>query len=375
MTVNPALAELGRRLESRRKEASLTVEFLAVSARVDPALVARFERGEGGLTSVALARLADRLGLPSIAFLHTKAPSVPAPKDPAVMLRASRMSVLDDADFEALGGGLRRARAFHDLGRLVGAPDFSESFVPSSPSEKRSWEDGYKRARVARSLLVAREERSLPSLVRVIEDDFNILVARHDFSDELVLGASCRSGPARLIAISASIRFPSVRRFVLAHELGHHLCDLGEDGAIEDHDWGAGAGFWLENPTSEKRANAFAAMFLAPDGAVRRELGTPRSEGYGLDEARELANRGRKVFGIGFAAMAWHLYNLRYFKSDETVRALLSTPENEVISDFNEESEFDGLERRTLEAFYREKITGARARELLGRPIDTLIDR
>jgi Zn-dependent peptidase ImmA (M78 family)/transcriptional regulator with XRE-family HTH domain len=369
---NDTLAELGRRLAARRREAGVKAEELAASAGIDPARLALFESGEGGLGAVALSRLADRLGVPGVSFLHTKAPIAKAPPEPIAMLLAHRSARLTAPDYDALVAGLRRARAFHEVGVLLSAKGFAAEFKPSPPPEKNAHLDGYRRALKARSMLVA-FRGPVPAVRRLIEDQFDILIIEHRFTDPGVFGASCRSGVGRLIVVNATIDRASVRRFVSAHELGHHLSDLGSEGLVEDHGLTANARFWFNNPPAEKRANAFAAMFLAPEPAVRDLLGPPRAEGYGLDAARDLVGTARAAFGVGFAAMAWHLYNLKYIRSDETVKDLLAFPDPNEVVGFDDESRFDGLERRVLEAFHRELITRSRATEILGRPVDDLL--
>jgi Zn-dependent peptidase ImmA (M78 family) len=220
--------------------------------------------------------------------------------------------------------------------------------------------------------LLPERQGPLRGLGCLVEGRFDILVLRHAFEHPSVLGASCRSGRARLVVISARIEREPVYRFVLAHELAHQLLDLSDSGITTDEGRFETSGFWMENPPEEKRANAFAAMLLAPEEAVRKELGLPRAEGYGLTEARSLVTKARTAFGLSFPAMAWHLYNLRYFRSVETVEALLTASDEAALTGFEEDSRFNGLERRVLEAHSREVISASRARELLGGSLEEL---
>lgn len=86
----------------------------------------------------------------------------------------------------------------------------------------------------------------------------------------------------------------------------------------------------------------------------------------------DLVVRARRLFGLSFSAMAWHLYNLRYFKARETVEALLALPDGEPLAGFEEDTRFDGLERRVLQAYAQEAISASRARELLGHSVEEL---
>lgn len=361
-----ALRELGRRLAWRRREAGLDVETLGLRAGVPARLIAGFEDGQGVLGMGALTRLATVLRVAPTAFLHTTAPEEKAPVEPGVLLKGRRVSAsLSTGDREALASGLQKAHAFSLLGDLLWTERLAEDFHPRPAPTRNAHRSGYRSALQVRALLPERQG-PLRGLRRLVENRFDILVLRHRFDHPAVLGASCRSGRARLIAVSTQVEREPVYRFVLAHELAHHLLDLAESGVVTDEGRFETSGFWMENPLEERRANAFAAMLLAPEEAVRRELGPARAEGYGLTEARALVTRGRTAFGLSFPAMAWHLFNLGYLRSAQTVHALLMSPDESPLMGFEEDSRFNGLERRALEAHARELISASRARELLG---------
>nr|WP_246357026.1 XRE family transcriptional regulator [Pyxidicoccus fallax] len=366
------MKELGRRLARCRKASGLDLEALGARTAVAPRLIHDFEMGHGSLGVGALARIAGALGVAPTAFLHTAAPQERAPIEPGVLLKGRSVSAsLLPRDREALAKGLQQAQAFSRLGDLLRVERLAEGFHPRAAPAKGANRGGYRSALRVRALLPERQG-PIRGLRRLVEGRFDILALRHHFEHPAVLGASCRSGRARLIVISARIEREPVYRFVLAHELAHQLLDLGDSGITADEGHFESSGFWMENPPEEKRANAFAAMLLAPEDAVRRELGLPRVEGYGLAEARALVTRARTTFGLSFSAMAWHLYNLRYFRSVETVEALVTAPDEAPLTGFEGESRFNGLERRVLEAHSRELISASRARELLGSSLEEL---
>jgi Zn-dependent peptidase ImmA (M78 family) len=95
----------------------------------------------------------------------------------------------------------------------------------------------------------------------------------------------------RLIQLNAN-DVPARRRFTLAHEVGHWVCQVQEGrGAplmcrAEDVDPGT-------DRTLEREANIFAAELLMPEPAVRAAAGDP--------DAAE-------CFGVSGEAMAWRLY-------------------------------------------------------------------
>jgi Zn-dependent peptidase ImmA (M78 family) len=88
---------------------------------------------------------------------------------------------------------------------------------------------------------------------------------------------------------------PARRRFTLAHEVGHWVCQCLE---------GKGAPVMCRaqdvsesaDRTLEREANVFAAELLMPEPAVRTEFAA----------GGDIAER----FGVSAEAMAWRLYNL-----------------------------------------------------------------
>jgi hypothetical protein len=222
---------------------------------------------------------------------------------------------------------------------------------------------GYEAASLVRERLV--RSGPLRNLARLLEDQFDILVLRHRFADPRVMGAACRLGDARLVAINLANSLETTRRFALAHELGHHLLDLDESGATAD-EVPDSKDHWFEKKPREKRADAFAAMLLAPAAAVAESIGQPQKPMSSYERGKAMVEQVRGHVGMGFAAAAWHLHNLGYLEKGLTETLLLAEPEADPVDGFEEETRFDGLERRVLEAYARELISRGRARELLG---------
>lgn len=375
MTHSTALEELGRRLAARRAEARLDVPTLAARASVEARLIERFERGEGGLAVGALTRIASVLGVPAAGLISTALPEERAPVEPSALLLARRTAVLREADLRMLDEVIHRGRAFVEVGQLLSVEDLSQRFTPGSAPVREAFLDGYACARQVRGLLPEFRGQPLRHLKRLIEDRFNILVVRRPFENAAILGAACRSGPSRVLVLNASLKHEAEIRMTLAHELCHHLKDLESDGARIDEKMDGTPGFSLESPPEEKRARAFAAMLLAPEEALHRELSPPRGLGHELQAAGELVRRARHVFGLGFDAMAWHLFNMGYIESRETVLALLAATrmgaELDEVNGFEELEAEDGLERRARTALREDLISEARYRELLGLPFNT----
>ncbi len=369
------LKELGRRLAARRAEAHLDVPTLATRASVEARLIERFERGEGGLAVGALTRISSVLGIPAAGLISIEATEVRAPVEPSALLLTRGTATLREGDIRMIGEVIRRGRAFVEVGQLLGVENLSNQFAPSSAPVRDSFLDGYVCARQVRGLLPEYRGQPLRNLRQLIEDRFNLLVVHRPFENVSILGAACRSGPARVIILNASLKHEADIRMTLAHELGHQLKDLESDGARIDEKNEANVSFSMESPPEEKRAKAFAAMLLAPEDALHRALGPPRRLGHELQAAIELVGRARHVFGLGFDAMAWHLFNMGYIDSKDTVVAILATTrlgaELDEVSGFENQAEVDGLERRAKAALQGDLISEARYRELLTLAFDT----
>jgi len=306
---NEALIELGRRLAARRGEARLSVEALAQRAHLSPSQLEAFEAARGTLNASALVRLARALGVPEGSFLHTAAPEVSARREPSFLLReASQGAMLTLADRNALTAQLYRARSFAELGEIVGGPALARRFQPRPAKQHKPYQAGYDLATSVRKML-GNEQDPLRDLRTHIEDDFNILVVEHRFEDPRVHAATCRSGDARLIAISTSIGSEPSRRAILGHELAHQLADLGEDDLIADRDDSKDEGYTAQRPPEEQRASAFSIMLLVPRRALSAMFGSKR---FGRAEAPSVISSCRMKFGVGFQAMTWHPDQPRY---------------------------------------------------------------
>ncbi|HEX4381575.1 MAG TPA: XRE family transcriptional regulator [Myxococcales bacterium] len=373
MVASTNLRELGLRLRKRRTEAGLSEEQLATLAELAPVALRTFEEGSGNLGAAHLLRIARVLGVPGAQFLSVQVSETTARPEPAVFLRSLGLADLNDIDAETIAHEIRRAGAFVELGKLLNAPNLSRQFNGHPAPAAKPYLAGYRLAELVRTELASATGGRLQStgplrnLQRLTEEIFNILVVSLGFSKDRLQGASARSGPARVVVMSRTLRFESTRRFVLAHELAHHLFDLSENGATLDTEMSGR--FLLDNSAEEKRANAFAAMFLMPEGDVRRVLGPPAIISS-VETARSVVNQLRTLYGASPEATAWHMLNLRYLADDEMVREVIACSWADV-GGFEEEPLLDGLERRAREAIAKGIITTGKARELLDISADT----
>lgn len=90
---------------------------------------------------------------------------------------------------------------------------------------------------------------------------------------------------------------PARRRFTLAHELGHWVCQVLEGHSTPVYCRAEEVGV-AEGKALEREANVFAAELLMPELLVREEFVRAAS-------SRELA----RWFGVSEEAMSWRLYN------------------------------------------------------------------
>ncbi len=351
----------------RREEAGLSVTDLAARTELSATAIEAYERGEGNLGTAHLLRIARVLEVDAGQLLHTNAPEDAAHVEPSVLLRSKGLSGhLSNADLEAIAAGMRRARAFTTVGELIRAPRLADvpDFRPAPAPRENSYVAGYELANRVRRLLPERPG-TLKNLWRLLEDRFNILVLRYAFESNAIEGAACRSGTARVIFLNANLAFEGKRRFVLAHELAHHLVDLANDDITTDER--VEGTFSMERSPEEKRANSFAVMFIAHEPELRRLLGLPGSVNIPGSKAKAFVEDVRRKFGLGPEAMTRHLQNLRYLSepvADELVTEL--TGKDDDLRGFEDEPAYDGLERRVGAALDAGIITRGRARELLG---------
>jgi len=198
-----------------------------------------------------------------------------------------------------------------------------------------------------------------------------------EFASDSIDGGMWRHrGAAPCAAVNTLARQELVTawRMSFAHELCHALFDRpkqGRTGIIEMRTEGGDA--------RERRANAFAAYFIAPRSAVNRflaELGLGSTEKPTDQHLLALSRH----FGLGVEAMAWHLVNCDRWSQGEVLRhrSLVSPPfasaDDRELRASPVEKQVP-IERRgtvldlATQALSQRKISVARWRELVGLPL------
>ena len=175
--------------------------------------------------------------------------------------------------------------------------------LASNPANERwlpPYEEGYLLAEEVRDELGIDPARLHVDINHVL-NELNIRVEDVELDTDSIRGVAVAGqgfSPAILVNTQSPYNVNDAgRRFTLAHELSHILFDRTRARKLSHL-----SGPWASART-EKRANAFAAMFLAPAAAINRALANSSES-----EVRSLAKR----VGIGFSALVEHLYNLDF---------------------------------------------------------------
>jgi len=178
--------------------------------------------------------------------------------------------------------------------------------------------DGYERALAFRTALGLPDSASLTGphdLESVLLPGLGVEVRDVLLDDRHTEGAAVHQpGAQPIIAVNTGGRFSSTpwgRRMTLAHELCHLLHDADDRGLV-----GVTSNPWASYAL-ERRANAFAAMLLAPEAAVATCLG-PNPDRW---RRADLVDAMRAL-GVGITTLTWQLHNLGWI-SDATRQAWL----------------------------------------------------
>jgi Zn-dependent peptidase ImmA (M78 family) len=224
--------------------------------------------------------------------------------EPVQLLLKSSSEVLSDATRVEIARIAAARRAVKSLEAELGYPDryvelrrqFKHEGVYLGPGGKE-WEAGRNLALQLRNLLDLSDDEIVNS-VQEVTRGLQIELVSANLSDPRMAGfslADSSHGPVIVVNARGANSNPWVRRFTIAHELCHVLHDehVHERLSVQ---------LYESEAAHERRANAFAAHFLAPDAAVRRvlqELHQTTHEAPQLErEVRELM----ETLGINFKA-------------------------------------------------------------------------
>lgn len=226
----------------------------------------------------------------------------------AALLFGSLSPRIDDADVLTLMkvAVQRRERVDGELAK------HSEDLPPSS-LDREIWEEGYDLALDARSNIgLDGESVDMDRLL----DRLGVAVVDVELGDASLRAVSMIDGEREpVVAVNGSCSFNVTtggRRFSLAHELCHLLHDqsFGAPFAIASGPWAP--------QVLEKRANAFAAMFLMPPELISSAIGATS----GAITTRAASAQAAESLEVSYSAFVEHAGNLGLL-TDEDRRRLL----------------------------------------------------
>ena len=302
--------EIAAFLEEARAAWSIDEPSLAARARLDPSAMPAVLRGEAGLSN--LAAVARALGGTLDDLLARRrfweAPAVAFKSAPSTfelpLVRAALLRVSSVARDRAM---LADLLALPEPG--AGGPTLAP--MPVAESVTVQAEDLARRARHA----LENESEPIAS-VRDAMRRLGVSTFLTDFATENVDGMMWRDEAGHACA-AANIRARGGKltalRMTFAHDLCHAVFDgtkLRPFGLVEARS---------DRDALEQRANAFAAHFLAPRGAVLRFLhdrGLREREKPSAMHLRALSEH----FGMGVEAMAGHLVSCNLWSKPDILR-------------------------------------------------------
>ncbi len=169
---------------------------------------------------------------------------------------------------------------------------------PVSEPWVQPFQEGYRLAEDVRDELGIEPAQLHVDIVDVLEK-LSIHIEEVELDTDSIRGVAVAGNgfsPAILVNRKSAYNVSEAgRRFTLAHELCHILFDRTRAKKLSHV-----SGPWVSART-EKRANAFAAMFLASSTAIGQSLVSPSDS-----EVHRLA----KDVGLGYSALVEHLYNV-----------------------------------------------------------------
>lgn len=262
---------IGLRIRAGRKMAGLSLRAAAHKAGVSAQAISKYERGLDIPSSGVLVSLATAFGV-SLDFLL---------RQPSVKSRPIACRRRPSLDKKELARVTARAsevlERYCDIEELLGIQPIA---IPNGfPMSIRELGEAESIAEAIRAQWGLGED-PIRSVIDTLEDH-GIKVLPVEAPDGLDAVALETEPSGYAMALNSAADIPGDRqRFSAAHELGHLLICAGQDLDVE------------------RACNRFAGAFLAPRGAVRRELGPKRHR-------VDLAELGVLKQKYGMSIQAW----------------------------------------------------------------------
>ncbi|MGD0705852.1 MAG: ImmA/IrrE family metallo-endopeptidase [Trebonia sp.] len=352
---------LADRVRAAMEAAGMSQRALGQAIGFDPPTMSKALSGKRGFKPLELALISETLGISVQQLLADDGPTT----------REAVMARVQPEGSPATEQALARVRQMLELDGLLSEQGFAAlpAVRPPRPSAGPPYQQGELLAQRLRSqsgLGDADLPTDLSQLAADVEDRFNVDVAIEPLERGLD-GLAIWRRHYSLIMVSSSIAAHR-QRYTMAHELGHLMA--GDQGDIVDENIN------YSRTPAETRANAFAAAFLMPAGALRTATGensTPTEE-----LIADLLARYR----VSLDALAFRLHNLGIIDAAgrDSVRRMSSTRialRQGRASDLQARHDQrwpDGLLRRAVEAYARGRISIRPIAQLISVDPDALLE-
>lgn len=306
-----AKQEPARTFREQREYLGLSISEVARAADVDKKLVELAESETSRSSIHDLAKIARALALDELKLATL--PGAGADLELAVRLRAkdSHLTAQAVIDLSEAAWVIRQQLTLHPaqgLKRFEPSGNYGDSSYPA-------WLHGQYLARKARDIL-GLGNAPIRSMRKLVED-MSIPVVQLNMPKRIA-GATIAIHETRGIVanLDGDNRSPNVRRFTVAHELGHLLWDPPEQLRslrVDSYDEIKELSAKPEgHDPVESRANAFAIEFLAPAVEVVEIFKWKKSPDGAVNEVME-------KFGISFTAAKYHVGNSVRNETGETL--------------------------------------------------------
>lgn len=279
-------AFLGERISRIRERAGLSQGDLAERVELTQSAISRIETGERSVESLELARLAKALDASVLDLLEER----PLMEE---LLLAARAKVSESAGLD---------RALDRVVNLVRLEQLVKQADDDRPKPQEEALQPSKHGPIAEGQWLAHHMRTLWNLdddpmpnnfESLVEDLSSLSIALEPLGEQVAGLYACIDGSA-IALVDSSVPFGR-QRFTVAHELCHFLL-RDDDRLIVDERLSG-------RSHAERRANAFAAHFLMPEGSVLRYL-------RNREATDEVAIELVYTFGVSLQALLWRFFNL-----------------------------------------------------------------
>jgi Zn-dependent peptidase ImmA (M78 family)/lambda repressor-like predicted transcriptional regulator len=352
---------LASRVLAAMKAAGMSQRALGAAIGLDPPTMSKALSGKRGFRPMELALISEAVGVPVQRLLA----------DEQQAARESVLARVQPDSSPAVEHALSRARRMLELNDLLSELGFAPTAVrrPQRPSHGQPHQQGEVLAERLRSQ-AGLDDADLPAdlalLAADVESRFAVDVAIEPLARGLD-GLAVTRGDYSLILVSSSVAAHR-QRYTIAHELGHIMAG--------DHDEVVDENINFSPSPAETCANAFAAAFLMPTGALRTAIGSQPA--VSEEFVAELLARYR----VSLDAVAFRLHNLNLVNASgrdavrrmSSARIALRQGRAADLQSRQERRAPGGLLARTVEAYVTGQISIRPIAQLLDVDADTLLE-